>query len=188
MKRNFTKKEADSMNLHKKHLILMGMMGTGKSTVGHHLAQHLPYPAIDLDHWIEEKQNQSIPSIFEEFGESYFRELESQALKHFLKQSQPYILITGGGIIIRPENRKWMKKESGAVFHLIADVETLIQRLELDVSRPLLQGDKAEKIRRIWSERKSLYESIADYQVQTDDRSPESITTEILSHWYQLPV
>ncbi|SFX28454.1 shikimate kinase [Thermoactinomyces sp. DSM 45891] len=172
------------MNLHQKHLILLGMMGTGKSTVGKHLAQHLPYPAIDFDHWIEERQNQSIPSIFEQLGESYFRELESQALKHFLKQPQPHILITGGGVILRPENRKRMKKANGVVFHLIADVETLIQRLDLDVNRPLLQGDKAEKIRRIWSERKSLYETIADYRIQTDDRSPEAITTEILSHWH----
>ncbi|MDQ0416304.1 shikimate kinase [Croceifilum oryzae] len=187
MKSNLTEKEENSMSAHKKHLILMGMMGTGKSTIGRHLAQYLPYPAIDLDHWIEEKQNQSIPSIFEEFGESYFRELESQAFKHFLEQSQQHILITGGGIVLRSENRKWIK-ENGVVFHLTADVDTLIQRLELDGNRPLLQGNKVEKIRRIWSERKSLYESIADYQIQTDARSPEVIIAEILSHWHQLPV
>ncbi|TCP65436.1 shikimate kinase [Baia soyae] len=182
------KKEANSMSVHKKHLILMGMMGTGKSTIGQHLIQYLQYPAIDLDQWIEEKEQQTIPSIFEEFGESYFRELESKALKHFLEQSQSHILITGGGVILRRENREWMQKENGVVFHLTADVETLIQRLEQDRNRPLIQGDKAEKIRRIWSERKSLYESVADYSIQTDACSPEAITAEILSHWHQLPV
>lgn len=185
---NLLRKEEHIMRNHKKkHLILIGMMGTGKSTIGPHLASLLAYPYVDLDQWIENQQRLSINQIFEKFGELYFRRLESQALQHFLGQNQSHLLITGGGIVLRPEHIQWMK-ENGVVFHLQAEVETLIRRLEQDQSRPLLYRNVEDRIRGIWNQRKSLYESVADYQIHTDDRSVESITQEILFHWYQLSV
>lgn len=171
----------------KKHIILIGMMGTGKSTIGSFLASRIPFPYVDLDQWIEQQQYLSINQIFEQYGEPRFRSLESQALQYFLRQSQPHLIMTGGGIVLDPKHTQWMKK-NGVVFHLQAEVETLIQRLEQDQSRPLLQGDAKERIRSIWNQRKSLYESAADYQIKTDFRSAQSIAEEILSYWNQLPV
>lgn len=174
-------------NPDKRHMILIGMMGSGKTTVGSYLASCVTYPYVDLDQWIEQQQHITISQIFEQYGEPHFRDLESQALQYFLGQSQPHLLVTGGGIVLRPEHTQLMKG-NGVVFHLQAEMETIIQRLEKDQLRPLLQGSVADRIRSILKQRTGLYESMADYQIKTDFRSVESIAKEILSYWYQLPV
>ncbi|TGU84998.1 shikimate kinase, partial [Mesorhizobium sp. M00.F.Ca.ET.186.01.1.1] len=117
-----------------KNLILVGFMGTGKTTVGAALAASLGLGHTDLDTAIVEKEGRSIPKLFEERGETYFRDVESAELSRLLNEG-PQVLTTGGGVVLREQNVKVML-ERGIVIALHATVEELIRRLKNDTARP----------------------------------------------------
>lgn len=160
------------------NISLIGMMGSGKTTIGKLLAKELSYSFVDTDSLIVEKENRSINDIFANSGESYFRNAESNILKEALN-NQNQIISTGGGIIKKNENIKLLKEKS-LVIYLKANEETLFNRLKEDTTRPLLNvSDIKEKINVLLTERQAQYEQ-AHYTITTENKEPIEITKEII--------
>ncbi len=159
-------------------LILVGPMGAGKSTIGKLLASILHLPFSDSDRVIEEKTGADIPWIFDMEGEEGFRLRETAVLADLL-QGEPMVIATGGGIVMREENRRLLKGD-GVVVYLTASINQLVERTYKDKKRPLLQVDDPEaKIRELIALRDPLYSEVADLVVQTDRRSPKVVAQEI---------
>ncbi|MBG9793885.1 shikimate kinase [Paenibacillus dendritiformis] len=161
-------------------IVLIGFMGTGKSTVGARLAERLQLRFRDLDEEIVRRTGQSIPEIFAERGEAYFREQEGQILSLLLEEEVPQIIATGGGAVLREENRKLMQ-EQATVIHLTAQEATIVDRVRQDRNRPLLQGGVEERVRRLMAERRGLYD-FAHLCVPTDSESVEQVCARILAY------
>lgn len=164
----------------KRHLILIGMMGTGKSTIGQMLAEQLQLPLLDTDQLFEAKNNMSIAAFFSEWGESTFRQKESQLLQETV-QNVSSVITTGGGIVLENENCALMKSH-GWVIHLSARPDVLVRRLQDDQTRPLLQGNIEQRIGQLILERKEKYQ-FADKHIDTSDRMLTDIVAEIIRHW-----
>ncbi|CAG7622351.1 Shikimate kinase 2 [Paenibacillus allorhizosphaerae] len=160
------------------NVVLIGPMGTGKSTVGKALAEKLGWTFVDTDAVIEEKAGTTIGAIFAEQGEPAFRKMESETIASVL-QGETRIVSTGGGAVLAEQNRKAMKT-SGFVIALRATEETIIMRVGNDENRPLLQGNAAERVRRILEERKHAYD-FADFTIDTTDKPVEVIVDLIVS-------
>ncbi|WP_370262839.1 shikimate kinase [Limnobacter sp.] len=160
-------------------IVLVGMMGAGKSTVGKALAKHLSWEFTDTDHLIEQQTGVSIPVIFEIEGEAGFRRRESQVLANFAgKQAQ--VLATGGGIVLLEENRKLLK-QIGPVVYLSASPGELYQRTKLDKNRPLLRGpNPRKKIEELLQARLPLYKACADLVVETGRQPVYQIVNKIV--------
>jgi shikimate kinase len=159
---------------------LIGMMGSGKSTVGKLLAKKLETPFLDLDHYIEVKNNKSINDIFKEKGENYFRQLETNALSE-IKGSE-IVVACGGGIILNHENRKKISS-NGKVIFLKASISSLIKRLLSNKDRPLLNDKNiGNELIKIWNERKNYYNETAEITINTDGYTPESISSLIIEN------
>lgn len=163
-----------------KNIILIGFMGSGKSTVGKFIANKNNMKQIDTDWYIERKHSRKISEIFETDGEETFRQMETDCIKELLKNSdKKYIVSVGGGLPMREENRELLHK-LGTIVYLKAEISTLEKRLSGDKKRPLLQGGELhDKIASLMEKRESVYEELADIIVQTDNKSFEDIETEI---------
>ncbi len=160
-----------------KHIFLIGMMGTGKTTVGRKLAEQICYPWVDIDQQLEKDFGFTIAEYFQRYGEEAFRQQESHMLQKLVHQS-PSVITTGGGIVLREENRSLMVKH-GRVVHLTAHLEELIRRLQGDQSRPLLAGNLEKRIQQLMIERAALYQSTAHVTIDTTNQSPCSIVSEV---------
>lgn len=148
-------------------IILVGMMGAGKTTIGKLLSNKLNYNFIDLDKIIEEKSGVKINTIFEIEGESGFRDRELQALRHSLEKDQ-VIISTGGGIVTYEKSRTQLIKNNALIIYLKANLQTLCNRLKNDNSRPILNvADKEQVIERVLEEREPYYYDLADMDVDT---------------------
>ncbi len=158
-------------------IILVGMAGTGKSTIGSALATKLGWTFVDSDVCIEEREGRAIPVIFAEQGEAYFRKVETEVLLELLK-SQGCVIATGGGAVLAEQNRHAMLEE-GLVVALKASADTIITRLIDDVNRPLLKGNPTVEVPLLLEKRKHAYD-FAHLRVQTDGLTVESITEKIL--------
>ncbi|MGN7468776.1 shikimate kinase [Brevibacillus sp. SAFN-007a] len=158
------------------NLILVGFMGTGKTTVGSALAASLGMPHRDLDAAIIEQEGCSIPELFTRHGETYFRDVESRLLAQLLDNG-PQVLTTGGGAVLRKQNVAVMLAK-GTVIALNASEEEIIRRLENDTSRPLLAGGVAERVKTLMAERAGAYD-FAPIQVDTTGKSLEALVDEI---------
>jgi shikimate kinase len=163
-------------------IVLIGFMGCGKTTVGKNLAQKKDSLFIDTDHWIEKKENKSISDIFEQYGEDYFRRLETKCLQILGENKNKMVLSTGGGMVLRKENILLMQK-IGPIIYLKTSPEVLLQRLDSDTTRPLLQGleteAKLKKIKDILKVRTEIYETAADIIIHTDHKSIDAIIEDI---------
>lgn len=167
------------MNYDEPSIFLVGMMGSGKTTIGKNLARTLHRTFVDLDHEIEARCGVSIPVVFEIEGETGFRKRESQVLDE-MSQAPGLILATGGGAIIAPENREVLKQR-GVVVYLRASVEDLCRRTARDRNRPLLaKGDPRATLKRLLIEREPLYESIADIILDTGSSSVSAVVQELI--------
>ncbi len=163
-----------------RHVILIGFMGCGKSTVGIRLSYRIRRVVEDTDKRIEREQKKRISDIFAESGEDYFRDLETDLLKRMGDEKGFKIISTGGGLPLREENRELLHK-LGKVIYLRIKPETVYNRLKNDKVRPLLQGDNPlERIKSLMGQRSSIYESAADVIVDVDDKSMEQILEEIV--------
>ncbi len=161
-----------------KNIVLVGLSGSGKTTIGNILSRFSSYSFVDTDEIIVKQQNCSINEIFAENGEEYFRDLETQVTKE-VSDKDCQIISTGGGVVLRDENLKNLK-QNGVVFYLKTSVETLLKRLEGDTSRPLLKTDDVKKkLENMLEIRNSLYEK-ADVVFETDKMSAEETAKEIL--------
>lgn len=165
-------------NSRRPNIVLIGFMGTGKSTVGAKLADSLHYTFIDLDEEIVRQEGRSIPDIFSQDGEDYFRDAESRALLRLLEQDR-VVVATGGGCVLRDPNCLHMQ-QFGYVVQLTAAMETIVERVRGDRNRPLLQGDVGERVRLLMQARDGKYD-FAHAKVATDQLSTASIVDRIES-------
>ena len=151
---------------------LIGMMGSGKSSVGKLLANKLQFSNIDIDKEIEKDEKLSIKEIFEKKGENYFREIES---KYLLRKRKLAVVSCGGGIILNKKNREFLKT-SGYTIYLKSSIPTLEKRLLNENGRPLLSNDNLkETLINIYNKRKTLYTSSANTTIITDRRSVKEV-------------
>ena len=148
------------------------MMGCGKTSVAREL-EKLGYKCVDTDALIVERYGK-INDIFAAHGEAYFRDIEAQITAEVAENYTNAVISLGGGCVLRAENVKNLKA-SGRIFYLRATAETIIKRLQGDTSRPLLKGGLEEKVNSILSARAHIYESVADFIVDTDDKNCEQI-------------
>jgi len=160
-----------------KNIYLVGFMGSGKSTVGKILAEKLNMNFIDIDKLIEEKGGMKIKDIFEQKGESYFRELERKQIEAIVKQ-EGLVVSTGGGLGANLDNMNFMKK-NGDVVWLDVSLNTVLDRLKNDQDRPLLK-QPIEKIKQLFEERKNVYR-LANIRINADKKTPSQIVEEILT-------
>jgi len=161
------------------NLFLIGPMGAGKSTIGRLLAAELARDFVDSDHAIQNRCGADIPWIFDVEGEAGFRQREVQMIDELTRRS-PIVLATGGGAVLREENRRVLR-ERGTVIYLVTTVEQQLKRTAKDRNRPLLQCENREQVLYdMYAKRDPLYRSTADISVRTDRRSPRAVVNEIL--------
>ena len=162
-----------------KNIVLIGFMGTGKTSVGRLIAARLNRPFIDLDKKIEAEQNTSISEIFEKYGEEKFRQIESELIAKVSRYTNT-VISTGGGAMLRYENRKRLMKNS-VIVSLTASVETIIERTSRTNKRPLLDVEnKEEKISKLLQERSAIYGQ-ADYIIDTSFYSMQHVAEKIIA-------
>lgn len=159
-----------------KNVILTGMMGSGKTSVGLELAKILECDFFDLDEIIEKKYGK-ITQIFKDKGENYFREIETSELKNF-KNNGAFVLSTGGGAVLKEENLEILRS-LGEVFYLSANAQTIYNRVKEQTQRPLLNTKNPKKtIEDILSSRLEKYEKSGE-KIVTDNKNIEQIAREI---------
>jgi len=166
-------------------IYLVGFSGSGKSTIARVLARQLQWPACDLDEWIVEQTGMTVPAIFEQEGESGFRAREAEALRT-VSAGERFIVATGGGTIVRPENRSFMASK-GWVICLEARPETILTRIQnhlkesgIHAVRPMLESpDPLEAIRALKQTRQAVYK-LADWTVHTDDLTQEQVAAAVM--------
>ncbi len=161
------------------NIYLVGLMGAGKTTIGRQRARLLKLPFYDSDKAIEERTGVDIPTIFEFEGEEGFRNREQKMLAQ-LTEINGIIMATGGGAILREDNRKLLM-ENGFVVYLYCDVDKLLERTRRDVQRPLLNTeDPRERLETLFAQRQPLYEASADLTVDTGIMQSKDVVTHIL--------
>lgn len=160
-------------------IFLVGPMGAGKTTIGKYLAQHLKLQFADTDSEIEARTGADIPWIFDVEGEEGFREREQQVVEEMTLWDD-IVLATGGGVVLRPENRRALGSR-GFVIYLYATVDEQARRTQRDRRRPLLQrGDPEEVLRTLMAIRDPLYREIADHTIETDGCSPRTVAQRLV--------
>lgn len=165
-----------------RNLVITGFMGTGKSTVGRLVAEKLDRPFIDTDEEIVRRVGMSIPELFQRQGEQGFRHVERRMCR-FLAAQGGYVISTGGGMLVDEGNREVMLA-SGMVICLTASPDSIIARLSADtIERPLLKGDW----RGLLEKRQPAYNAIP-YQIDTTDKTPETVAEEIVELWQTVSV
>ncbi|MEO0368267.1 MAG: shikimate kinase AroK [Pseudomonadota bacterium] len=163
------------------NIILIGPMGSGKTTVGRQLAKRTRMDFVDSDHMIEERCGVTISTIFDIEGEDGFRKRETKMLAE-LCELNGIVLATGGGAVTTEENRIMLRK-SGFVVYLKTSVETQLARTQKNQNRPLLENvDAEEKLKELMEERGELYEQEADLIVTSGERVVSKVVEEIMSH------
>jgi shikimate kinase len=160
-------------------LVLVGMPGSGKSTIGRRLANRLQRPFVDADAALEERCGVSVATVFDIEGESGFRERESRLLADLLAQPDA-VIATGGGVVVTEANRDMLRRDANVIY-LQTSLAELWIRLQNDRKRPLLQGDNPkQRLADLLATRESLYESVADVTVRSRRQSAERMTGEIM--------
>lgn len=164
--------------LGERNIVLVGMMGAGKTSVGKRLASALDIPFTDADHEIEAAANMTIPEIFETYGEDHFRDGERKVIARLLREG-PRVIATGGGAILNAETRGRIGRESISIW-LKADVAVLLERVRRRTNRPLLRDPDPEGVlRRLLAEREPLY-ATADIIITSRNTPHQTIIDEIL--------
>lgn len=163
----------------KDNIVLIGFMGSGKTTVGMELAKRKNMDFLDTDAYIEEQEGMTISEIFAKKGEAYFRRVETERLCHFRDTLNNTVISTGGGMPLRKENAQLLK-EIGKVYYLTAANQIIYDRVKSDSKRPLLQNKKPyEKICELMKERKPLYEAAADVLIDTNSNELDVVIADI---------
>lgn len=162
-----------------KNIFLIGLMGAGKTTIGRQLADELSLEFFDSDHEIEKRTGVTIPHIFDVEGEEGFRTRETRILDE-LTQKNDILLATGGGAILKPENRQFFHSR-GITIYLYSDIDTLFTRTSKDKNRPLLQTeDPRAKLEELFKVRDPLYRETADIIIDTNKDSIRLTVREII--------
>jgi shikimate kinase len=160
-------------------IVLVGMMGAGKSTIGRRLAARLQLPFTDADTEIETAHRMTIPEIFQKYGESYFRDGEARVIARLL-DSGPGVLATGGGSFMREETRQRIGEKAVSIW-LKADTEIIMKRVKRRTDRPLLQtADPVATVNRLLAEREPIYGK-ADITIASRDVPHDKIVDEVVA-------
>lgn len=164
------------------NIYLVGLMGAGKTTIGRQLARTLKLPFYDSDKAIEERTGVDIPTIFEFEGEEGFRDREQKMIQQ-LTQMRGIVLATGGGAVLREENRKLLK-ENGFIVYLQCSIDRILERTRRDTQRPLLQtGNPRERIEQLFVQREPLYLACADFKIDTGVMPSKEVVELILEEY-----
>ena len=160
-------------------VFLVGPMGTGKSTTGRNLSEKLDYDFYDTDKLVEKAEGRKIKDIFEQNGEDYFRQKESEALSE-TKTLRNVVIATGGGIVEKEENRLFLKNEDKVIF-LDSTPERQYERTKDSKKRPLLNdGDSLEILKKLYEKRFNFYEAVSKIKISMDNLNTEEILKKII--------
>jgi shikimate kinase len=162
------------------HLVLVGLMGSGKTTVARIVADHLGRQVIDSDAVIEKATGRTVREIFADDGEEAFRSFETAALLDALATEEPAVIAAAGGVVLREENRDALKESTARVVWLCAAPDLLVERVMSSGHRPLLDDDPAGTLQRMYDTRQALYREVADAVVLVDHRSPDEVAEAVL--------
>ena len=162
------------------HLVLVGMMGVGKSTVGRLVAAELDRPLFDSDEMIEQRSGRTVREIWSTDGEDAFRTLETDTLLEALAEPEESVIAAAGGVVLSERNREALTSADAHVVWLLADVDVLLDRVRNGMHRPLLDDDPEGTLRRMYVERAALYQEVADAVVSVDHRSPNDVAKAVL--------
>jgi shikimate kinase len=160
-------------------ILLVGMMGVGKSTVGLALARRLGWVYLDSDEQVMLRTGRTVPELFAERGEAAFRSEEKRALDDAVASDRPAVVSVAGGAVLDPDNRSAIRT-GGSVVWLRAEVATLAARVGAGEGRPLLGDDPAAALARLYEDRRPLYAELADLVVDVDDVTPDQIVDRIV--------
>ncbi len=173
-------REIQARSLFSHNIFLVGFMGAGKTTVSKYLSTMLALERVELDELIVQKEGMTISSIFEEYGEEYFRNCESNALLELQKRSQ-LVVSCGGGIVLRDENIANMKR-NGRVVLLAASPETTLERVKDSDERPILRNNmNVGFIAALMEKRRERYLKAADIIIETDGKTVQEVCEEIVA-------
>jgi shikimate kinase len=162
-------------------IILVGFMGTGKSTVGRLVAERLGWRFTDTDQVIEGRAGKPVREIFTQDGEAAFRALEADVCEE-LRMWRNTVIATGGGILLAPENRTRLFR-AGLVICLSAPAEQIARRLAHDSDRPLLAGaDRLQKMQELLGARQAVY-ALAPYRIETSGMTPFAVSERVIQLW-----
>lgn len=160
-------------------LLLVGMMGAGKTTAGQAAAARLGWQYLDSDSEVVADTGRTVPEIFATDGEEAFRAAESKALAEAVSGDRPMVVSVAGGAVLDPANRALLRR-SGMVVWLRARPETLAARVGDGAGRPLLGSDPQSAVRALYQVRRPLYEEVADHVVDVDDLSPDQVASRLV--------
>lgn len=161
------------------NIMLIGFMGVGKTTISRDLSERMNISEVDMDKYIVERENKNISDIFEEYGEEYFRNIETDCLREIQNQTGR-IVSCGGGAVLKDENVEIMKKD-GVIVLLTATPETIYERVKNNTGRPILNGNmNVEFISELMEKRKERYFRVADVVITTDNKLISDISKEII--------
>jgi shikimate kinase len=162
-----------------RRILLVGMMGAGKTTVGQLTALELGWDYLDSDAEVEAETGATVPELFARDGETAFREAEARALRAACARASNVVVSVAGGAVLRPENRTLIAA-SGTVIWLRAQVDTLARRVGSGAGRPLLDGDPLTALADLEAVRSPLYAEVADLTIDVDGLRPSAVTARIL--------
>ena len=163
-----------------KHLVLIGLMGAGKTTVGAECARRLGRPFVDTDDLVTQAAQMTVEAIFADGGEPRFRKLEHDVVADVCASPEPLVIACGGGAVLDPENRRALRA-AGIVVWLRAPAATLMARVGNGATRPLLRDDPAGALSRLERLREPTYEAAAHAAVETNDLDVDAVAGAVLS-------
>jgi shikimate kinase len=162
------------------HLALVGMMGSGKTTIGRRVAAALHRPFFDSDQMIEAREGRTVREIWLTDGEPAYRVLETKVLEEALASPEAAVIAVAGGVVLKAENRRLLTRTGVCTVRLLADPEVLVTRVGRQGHRPLLDDDPLTALRRLSGEREDLYREVADATVETGHAPIKEVTDEVL--------
>lgn len=162
------------------HVVLVGLMGVGKTTVGRILSERLRRPLFDSDQMIEAETGRTVRQIFLDEGEPAFRLLETDVLLRALDEPTPSVIAAAGGVVLSDQNRTALRSAKARVIWLRADPDALVDRVQTGEHRPAIDDDPRAKLRQMAETREALYREVADAIVTVDGRSVAEVVEAVL--------
>ena len=163
-----------------RHLVLIGLMGTGKTTVGRVLAERTRRPFVDTDAEIEHRTGRAVRNIFAEDGEPEFRRIEAEVLAEAIANDEPSIIAAAGGVVLSEENRAALRGGRCRVVWLVADPAALVARVKQGVHRPAVEADPEGTLALMAEQRETFYRQSADAIVCVDGRTVQDVVEAVM--------